>query len=103
MKREAKNLSLFFVILTNWVLLMGLNKTFFGLPVATLQELLTDFTACLKAIAVAGSSYSIAGRSFTRANLAEVAQTIKELQAAIDSSSGNRVTRFTPTFPTQRP
>jgi len=57
----------------------------------------------IKAIAVAGASYSIAGRSFTRANLAEVAQTIKELQAAIDNASGNRVRRFTPTFPTQRP
>jgi hypothetical protein len=25
------------------------------------------------------------------------------LQAAIDNASGNRVRRFTPTFPTQRP
>ena len=82
---------------------MGLQKSFFGLPLATLQELQTDFTACLKAIAVAGSSYSIAGRSFTRANLAEVSQTLKELQAAIDNASGNRVRRFVPSFPTQRP
>jgi hypothetical protein len=81
----------------------GLNKSFFGLPLATLQELQTDFVACLKTIAVAGSSYSIAGRSFTRANLSEVSQTIKELQAAIDSQSGNRVTRFVGKFPTQRP
>ena len=82
---------------------MGLQKSFFGLPLATLQELQTDFTACLKAIAVAGSSYSIAGRSFTRANLGEVSQTLKELQAAIDNASGNRVRRFIPSFPTQRP
>jgi hypothetical protein len=82
---------------------MAMNKSFFGLPIATLQELQGDFTACLKAIAIAGASYSIAGRSFTRANLAEVAQTIKELQAAIDNASGSRVRRFTPTFPTQRP
>jgi hypothetical protein len=57
----------------------------------------------LKAIAIAGASYSIAGRSFTRANLAEVAQTIKELQAALDNANGSRVSRYTPTFPTQRP
>jgi hypothetical protein len=82
---------------------MAMHKSFFGLPVATLQELQTDFTACLKAIAIAGASYSIAGRSFTRANLAEVAQTIKELQAALDNASGTRVSRYTPTFPTQRP
>ena len=82
---------------------MAMNKSFFGLPLATLQELQSDFTACLKAIAVAGASYSIAGRSFTRADLGEVAQTIKELQAAIDNASGSRIRRFTPTFPTQRP
>jgi hypothetical protein len=82
---------------------MAMNKTYFGLPLAILQELQTDFTACLKAIAVAGASYSIAGRSFSRANLTEVAQTIKELQAAIDNAGGNRVTRYIPTFPTQRP
>ena len=82
---------------------MALSKTFFGLPLATLQGLQAKYIACLEAIAVAGSSYSIAGRSFTRANLAEVAQTIKELQAAIDNASGNRVSRYTPTFPTQRP
>jgi hypothetical protein len=39
---------------------MAMNKSFFGLPLATLQELQGDFTACLKAIAVAGASYSIA-------------------------------------------
>jgi hypothetical protein len=82
---------------------MALKKTFFGLPLATLQELLVDFTACLKAIAVAGASYSIAGRSFTRANLAEVSDTIKELQAAIDDSRGLRVKKFVTSFPTQRP
>jgi len=82
---------------------MALKKTFFGLHLATLQELLIDFTACLKAIAVAGASYSIAGRSFTRANLAEVSDTIKELQAAIDDSRGLRVKKFVTAFHTQRP
>jgi hypothetical protein len=83
--------------------LRGLNKTFFGLPLATLQELQTDFTACLKAIAVAGSSYSIAGRAFTRANLSEVAQTLKELQAAIDNAQNKRTTKYIAGFSTQRP
>lgn len=81
----------------------GLNKAFFGLPLATLQELQNDFLACLKTIAVAGASYSIAGRSFTRANLAEVSQTIKEIQAAIESATGTRTKKYIPTFPTQRP
>jgi hypothetical protein len=45
----------------------------------------------LEAIAVAGSSYSIAGRSFSRANLGEVSSTIAELTLAIDSANGTRV------------
>jgi hypothetical protein len=82
---------------------MALSKSYFGLPLATLQSLQTQFIACLEAIAVAGASYSIAGRSFTRANLGEVAQTIKELQAAIDNARGPRVKRVITAFPTQYP
>jgi hypothetical protein len=82
---------------------MALSKTFFGLPIATLQSLQAKYIACMEAIAVAGSSYSIAGRSFTRANLSEVAQTVKELQAAIDNAQGNRVKRTQVAFSTQRP
>jgi hypothetical protein len=82
---------------------MALSKSYFGLPLATLQSLQTQFIACLEAIAVAGASYSIAGRSFTRANLGEVAQTIKELQAAIDAARGTRVKRVVAAFPTQYP
>jgi hypothetical protein len=82
---------------------MALSKSYFGLPLATLTSLQTQFIACLEAIAVAGASYSIAGRSFTRANLGEVAQTIKELQAAIDNARGARVKRVVTAFPTQYP
>jgi hypothetical protein len=82
---------------------MALSKSFFGLPLANLQSLQTQFIACLEAIAVAGASYSIAGRSFTRANLSEVSQTIKELQAAIANANGTRVKRVVSAFPTQRP
>jgi hypothetical protein len=82
---------------------MGLNKAFFGLPLATLQSLQTNYIACLEAIAVAGASYSIAGRSFTRANLGEVSQVIKELTAAISSANGTRVRRTVTAFPTQLP
>ena len=43
---------------------------FVGLPVATLTSLRTKYLECLEAIAVAGASYSIAGRSFSRASSA---------------------------------
>jgi len=64
---------------------------FLGLPLATLTSLRDKYVTCLEAIAVAGSSYSIAGRSFSRANLGEVRDTIAELTLAIESANGARI------------
>ena len=64
---------------------------FVGLPVATLNSLRDKYVACLEAIAVAGASYSIAGRSFSRANLSEVREIIAELTLAIQNASGARI------------
>ena len=61
---------------------------FLGLPLATLTSLRDKYITCLEAIAVAGASYSIAGRSFSRANLGEVRDTIAELTLAIESANG---------------
>lgn len=60
-----------------------IKRTFFGLPLATLQQLMTDYLACLTAISKVGQSYSMGGRSFSKAQLNEVKDTIRELQAAI--------------------
>jgi hypothetical protein len=64
---------------------------FLGLPLATLTSLRDKYITCLEAIAVAGASYSIAGRSFSRANLGEVRDTIAELTLAIQSANGTRI------------
>jgi hypothetical protein len=64
---------------------------FVGLPLATLTSLRDKYVTCLEAIAVAGASYSIAGRSFSRANLGEVRDTIAELTLAIQSANGTRI------------
>ena len=64
---------------------------FIGLPLATLTSLRDKYVTCLEAIAVAGASYSIAGRSFSRANLGEVRDTIAELTLAIESANGTRI------------
>jgi hypothetical protein len=64
---------------------------FIGLPIATLNSLRDKYITCLEAIAVAGASYSIAGRSFSRANLSEVREIIAELTLAIQSASGTRI------------
>lgn len=63
-------------------------QTFYGLDLSTLTELKGKFLECLTSIAVGGVSYTVGGRSFTRADLAEVKRTIAELQAAIDRQTG---------------
>jgi hypothetical protein len=64
---------------------------FIGLPLTTLTSLRDKYITCLEAIAVAGSSYSISGRTFTRANLSDVRDTIAELTLAIQQATGGRI------------
>lgn len=71
----------------------GIQGLFFGLDAATLAQLKADYLSCLTAIAVAGQSYTIAGRQFNRANLAEVKQTIAEIQAALNRANGTSITQ----------
>ena len=66
------------------------SGAFVGLPLATLTSLRDKYVSCLEAIAVAGASYSIAGRPFSRANLTEVRNTIEELSYAIKLADGTR-------------
>lgn len=61
---------------------------FVALDVPTLQTMQTQWLACLAAISVAHQSYSIAGRSFTRANLAEVSDVLAEISYALKLNSG---------------
>lgn len=72
---------------------MAIKGIFYNLDTPTLQTLLTNWLNCLTAISVAGQSYVIGQRSFTRANLAEVQNVIRELNEAIRYNQGNRVTR----------
>jgi len=65
--------------------------SFVGLPLATLTGLRDKYVSCLEAIAVAGISYSIGGRSFSRANLTEVRNILEELNYAIGLANGTKV------------
>lgn len=65
---------------------------FFGLPAATLQTLLAQYTAALSAVATRGQSYIIDGRSLSSADLGQIRQTIMEIQAAINQAAGTRRT-----------
>ena len=61
---------------------------FFGLPVTTLTTMLNNYIAVLTGISTAGQSYTLGGRTFNRANLVEVRNTIQELQRAINRANG---------------
>lgn len=82
---------------------MAIQGLFFNLDAATLATLKAEYTACLSAIAVAGQSYSISGRVFTRPDLKEVAQLLAEVVAAEGRVSGTRVTQTYPNFSSGRP
>lgn len=64
---------------------------FVSLDVDTLTAMLTEWRACLTAIATAHQQYSIAGRSFTRADLAQVSDMVAELSYALKLNSGGLV------------
>jgi hypothetical protein len=66
------------------------RSDFYGLPVATLEELRDEYVAAIKAVAVNGVSYSIGGRSLSRANLTEMRNTLGDVMAALDRASGSR-------------
>jgi hypothetical protein len=72
---------------------MALTGRFYGLTAAQLTTLQSQFLECLSAIAVAGQSYTIAGRQFNRANLAEVSQTIGDINDALARVQGTRTTQ----------
>lgn len=67
---------------------MALSNPFIGLDSATLSTLKTSAVNCLSAILV-NQSYSLNGRTLTRANLSEVKDMIGQLQAALDIANGN--------------
>lgn len=66
---------------------MALANPFIGLDTATLTTLKTQAVAALSAI-LTNQSYSLNGRSVTRANLSEVRDMVGQLQAALDVANG---------------
>jgi hypothetical protein len=59
-------------------------QAYVGLPLATLLDLQTRYVEAAQAIA-GGQSYTIAGRSLTRANLTEVSEALQAIAFAINS------------------
>jgi hypothetical protein len=65
---------------------------FVGLSSSQLATMQTEWLNCLSAIA-ANQSYSMSGRSFTRADLAQVRETLSEINHALSLANGT-LTRF---------
>jgi hypothetical protein len=64
-----------------------------GYTLAQLQTKRAECDACITAI-LANQSYSMSGRSFTRADLDSVMRLLGEINYAIDVLSGNQTIRF---------
>lgn len=68
----------------------GIVGKFWALPASQLQVMLTQWQNCLTAVA-ANQSYSMAGRTFTRAQLEEVSNMVGELSNALALQQGRLV------------
>ena len=69
----------------------NVTGVFVGLDAATLAQMKTDWLLCLQSIAVLAQSYSLAGRNYNKADLAEVKATIAEIVYAQRLASGDSV------------
>lgn len=59
-----------------------------GLTAGELTALKTEWLAALSAVATGSQSYSMSGRSFTRADLPEIRKTIEEIGYALKITQG---------------
>lgn len=66
---------------------MAQSNPFAGLDAGTLTTLRAQAVTCLGAI-LTNQSYSLNGRTLTRANLAEVKDMVGQLTAALDLANG---------------
>lgn len=67
---------------------MAVEGLFVNLDAATLTTMLAQWQTCLTAISIGHQSYSFAGRTFTRAQLAEVSKMVAELSFALRVNNG---------------
>lgn len=69
-------------------ILMAIQNPFIGLPLDSLTSLRTKYLAALGAIAI-NQTYTLNGKSLSRANLSDVRDTVGMLNAAIDDANGD--------------
>jgi hypothetical protein len=71
---------------------MAIQGTFVGMTSAELTTLRTNTLAAINTAMTAGASYSIGGRSHSR-NLAQLNDTLAEVNYALQIAAGTRVSR----------
>lgn len=69
---------------------MAIKQTLVGLGQADLNDIVTACKNAIIAGAVRGSSYTIAGRSFTFASMSEAANLLQEANYALSLLTGTR-------------
>ena len=67
------------------------GNAFIGLPIGTLLTLQSTYIDCLTALA-SNQSYSLNGRSLTRASLRDVQETLSNINAAVALGQGTSST-----------
>ena len=67
---------------------MALDNPFLGIDTATLATLKTETVAAIRACLL-NTSYSLNGKSVTRADLGRLNEMLGQLQAAIDDANGS--------------
>jgi hypothetical protein len=77
---------------------MAVTGAFVGLTAAELATLRAQVLEALVAVLNVGQSYSIGGRSFTKANLPELKDMLSEINYAQGLLNGNTVTTTVPHF-----
>ncbi len=69
---------------------MAVQGSYFGLPLPTLQALQAQFIAAIGQITTVGKAYTVGNRSYTLVDLADINQSLLEVNAAILKATGNR-------------
>ena len=75
-----------------------MSNPFIGLDRSVIQSHLDRYLEAHLAIATTGQSYTLEGRSLSRANLPQIEDTIGKLNSALRIAKGETATRVLPNF-----
>lgn len=77
---------------------MAVTGAYVGLSAAELSTLRAETLAAISGVLKTGVSYSVGGRSFTKADLPELRENLAELNYALGQINGTVITSTVPRF-----